>query len=341
MTYKNASYAVQDMTGWRSAMLAVLVLGFGGAGMTAACGSSGSGPGGSGGGSPNSCATSSEPPADTPTECPAPVEEPCMRYHIPLLGNPSTDVALRNKYIAAFGTACYMSEADTFDCFYKDWQAACADAVKIAEVYGAAPYDKGYTCQPVAGTDDYTLQVGPDVAHKITINYQAAPRQTPLVEIDGVPTEVNGPYRNLTEPKTLGPGQPFNKCDSGMVGDDGKPLTQTQWILQVNRKANGGKIHSDLAGFTWPCKGENCEQTVCKEPLLLEDPDDDDPPFDPGAIAQVHHVVPMNDKRSCSWGTNSNKNAAVISAKLNRFFTNNDPPVEEVKSLNNATAYTP
>ena len=42
-----------------------------------------------------------------------------MRYHIPLVGNPSTDVALRSKYIAAFGTACYMSEFDTFDCFYK------------------------------------------------------------------------------------------------------------------------------------------------------------------------------------------------------------------------------
>jgi hypothetical protein len=49
----------------------------------------------------------------------------------------------------------------------------------------------------------------------------------------------------------------------------------------------------------------------------------------------------MNDKRSCSWGTNSNKNAAVISAQLNQFFTNNNPPAEEVKKLNNATAYTP
>ena len=129
-----------------------------------------------------------------------------MRYHIPLDGNPSTDVALRNKYIAAFGAACYMSEVNTFDCFYKKWQDACADAVKMAEVAGNAPYDKGHTCQPVAGTGDYTLQVGSDVANKLTINYQAAPRQTPLVEIDGVPTEVNGPYRNLSEPKTLGPG---------------------------------------------------------------------------------------------------------------------------------------
>ena len=118
-----------------------------------------------------------------------------MRYHIPLFGNPSMDVALRNKYIAAFGDACYMSVSNTFDCFYEKWQAACADAVKIAEVAGAAPFNKGYTCQPV-GNGDYTLQVGPDVANKITINYQAAPLQTPLIEVDGVPTEVICPYRN-------------------------------------------------------------------------------------------------------------------------------------------------
>ena len=93
-------------------------------------------------------------------------------------------MALRSKHIAAFGSACYMSEVSTFDCFYEEWKAACADAVKIAEVYGAAPFDKGYTCQPV-GNGDCTLQVGPDIALKITINYQAAPRQTPLIEIEG------------------------------------------------------------------------------------------------------------------------------------------------------------
>jgi hypothetical protein len=259
-----------------------------------------------------------------------------MRYRIPLLGNPDMDVALRNKYIGAFGTACYISEVNTFDCFYKEWQAACADAVKIGELAGNQPYDTGYTCQPV-GNEDYTLQIGADVALKITINYQAAPRQTPLVEVDGVPTEVSGPYRDLKEPPTLGSGQPFNKCDSGMVNDKGEALTQTQWILQVNSKANKGEIHSDLAGFEYPCGvDENCKPKICKEQLVLKA----GPPSDPDA-AQVHHVVPMNDKRSCSWGTNSNKNAAVISRALNRHFTNNNPPAEEVKILNKAKAYAP
>ena len=216
-------------------MLCVLVLGLVGAEMMGACGSSELGP-------PGSCPTPPDTPADTPTACPAPIEEPCMRYHIPLDENPSTDVALRSKYIAAFGTACYMSEFDTFDCFYKEWQAACADAVKIGEVSGNAPFDKGYTCQPV-GNGDYTLQIGPDVANKITINYQAAPRETPLIEVDGVPTEVNGPYRNLSEPKKVAPGEDFY-CASSQVGADGEPLNQRDWILQVNQNKDD-KIHSE------------------------------------------------------------------------------------------------
>lgn len=36
---------------------------------------------------------------------------------------------------------------------------------------------KGNTCQPV-GNGDYTLQVGADVALKITIEHQKAPRET-------------------------------------------------------------------------------------------------------------------------------------------------------------------
>jgi hypothetical protein len=314
-------------------MLGVLMLGFGWAGMTGACTQSEPAP-------VNSCDTPPDTPTDTPTTCPAPVEEPCMRYRIPLVNNPSFDVELRNKYIAAFGDACYISVVHTFDCFYKDIKDACKDAKKIGEVAGIVPYDDSYECEP-DGVGNYTLQIGSDVANKIQINYQAAPRQTPLVEIDGVPTEVNGPYRNLPEPPTLGPGQPFNKCDSGMVNDKGEALSQRNYILQVNRNANGGKIRSDLAGFTWPCEDEECKPKICKELEFIADPDSKVPPFHPDSVAEVHHVVPMKDKRSCDWGTNSNKNAAVISRALNQYFTNNNPPGDEVKILNAAKALTP
>jgi hypothetical protein len=323
MSHGNASFAT---------ILSVLVLGFGGAAMTEACG-----PGGTG--APIALDAGDTPP-DKPAECSATNEVPCMRYHIPLVGNPSTDVALRSKYFGAFGTACYMSEFDTFDCFYQKWQDACADAVKIGEVSGNAPYDEGYTCQPV-GNGDYTLQIGSDVANKIFINYQAAPRQTPLIEVSGVPTEVSGPYRNLVEVTSIEPGKNFYK-ESGQVGDDGLSLNQRQWILKVNRKKHDGEVHSDLAGFKWTCKQEDGGSTTCIEPDILEDPDNKEtPPFDPGAVAEVHHVVPMKDLRCCPWGTNAYKNAAVISAKLNRFFTNNNPPEEEVKTLNSAESYMP
>ena len=206
--------------------------------------------------------------------------------------------------------------------------------MKIGEVSGNAPYDKGYMCQP-DGVGNYTLQIGPDVANVTYINYQNAPRQTPLTEINGVPTEVRGPYRNLVDPSQVDPGRKFN-VNSGMVDADGGALDQQAWVLQVNKNANDGGVRSDLAGFKWTCPGADGGPTTCTEPDFLPDP------ADFGATKpNVHHVVPMTDKRCCPWGTNSYKNAAVISSKLNGFFTNNDPPVAEVKQLNNAGAYTP
>jgi hypothetical protein len=117
----------------------------------------------------------------------------------------------------------------------------------------------------------------------------------------------------------------------------GMPLNQRDWILLVNRKAHNGELQSDLADFTYPCGvDENCNPKICKESRFLKE----GPMGDPDAV-QVHHVVPMNDKRRCPWGANSNKNAAVISSKLNRYLWNKQPPADEVKLLNDAPAYTP
>lgn len=326
------------MTLQRSIMLSVLLLGVG-AGMTGGCGSSEP--------STSACpAPSVDPPAVEPTSCPAPMEDPCKRYRLELLGDPTNNATVRAEYIKAFGDACYLADNAnrTFDCWYKTWEKACEDAVRIGAVSGNAPYDPGYKCQP-DGKGNYWLQTGSDPAIRTWIYFDNAPRQTPLVEVDGVPVEVNGPYRNLPEPATVGTGQPF-ECNSGVLGPDGKPLSQRKYILQVNRNAHKneagvGEIHSDLAGFKWPCKNEKCEDVICEEPLVLHDPDVKPLPFHPGSIARVHHVMPMKDKRSCAWGTNSNKNAAVISDALNKYFTNDDPPEEEVKRLNNTKPYTP
>ena len=55
----------------------------------------------------------------------------------------------------------------------------------------------------------------------------------------------------------------------------------------------------------------------------------------------MNHVVRKTDKRGCPWGTNANKNAAVISGRLNRYFYNNPPLKAEVEQINKVPPYTP
>lgn len=325
---------MQTIAKRRFGMVGLWLFGFGGAWLVGGCDSSAQLPPG---------ITPPNTQTNTPEECADTLEVPCNRWYIPLLGNPISNLELRNKYIAAFGSPCYLSETNTFNCFYQEKEVktkACNDAKLIAELSGAAPYDKMYECQEIAGSDDFRLQVGPDVSNEIFIRFKDAPRQTPLVEVDGVPTEVNGPYRNLVELTSVEPGKDFYDS-SGMVNADGGTLRQRDWVLEVNRKMNGGQIKSDLAGFKWPCEDSDGKPTTCEEPEFLADPDSDVPPFYPGLIARVHHVVPRKDKRCCPWGTNAYKNAAVISHELNDYFDNNDPPEVEVKQLNGATAYPP
>lgn len=253
-----------------------------------------------------------------------------MRYRIELAPDPNTNLALRAKYVAAFGSACYLSEANTFDCFYRTWKKACEDAVKIGTVSGNAPYDPGYTCQPV-GNGDYTLQIGPNVANITRIIFDKAPRQSPLIDVMGMPTAVNGPYRSLPEPQVLGPGEDFYEYT---FDKNGVKIQQRLLILQVNRNTHGGQIHSDLAGFEYPCDGPT--KPMCKEPLILQEGSQ----YDPDAV-QVHHVVRKSDQRCCPWGTNSNTNAVVISRKLNQYFHYKYPAADEVSWVNKLPAYTP
>lgn len=274
------------------------------------------------------------PPVEEPAgSCVMPADEPCMRYRIQLDGN-VTDPVIRAKYVAKFGSACYVSEANTFDCFYKDPLKACDAAVLVPEVIGAAAHDKQYPCLKVADTEDYWRQVGPDPAIKLDIKLENAPRETPLIDVNGVPTEVNGPYRNLPEPQTVKVGEDFY-CASGMVDANGDSLNQRGWILEVNKKAHGGEIHSDLAGFTWECDDACGKKKTCTEDLVLNDVR-----YDKNE-AQVHHEVRKTDLRGCPWGTNSNRNAVVISGRLNRHFKNRYPSAKEVLEVNKVLPYQP
>lgn len=195
---------------------------------------------------------------------------------------------------------------------------------------GNAPYDPNYDCKAV-GNGDYTLQIGPDSANKLFIYLVDAPRQSPLIEIGGTPTAVNGPYRNLPEPQVLAPGERFY---NDVIDENGNKIKQRELILQTNRNKNGSELHSNLADFEYPCDGP--DKPLCKEPLVLKDGDQ----YDADA-AEVHHVIRRRDKRCCAWGTNSNSNAVVISRKLNQYFTNKYPRADEITWVNNIPAYTP
>ncbi|MDI3289429.1 hypothetical protein [Polyangium sp. 15x6] len=78
---------------------------------------------------------------------------------------------------------------------------------------------------------------------------------------------------------------------------------------------------------------------MCTEPTFLNEP-----PTKPGVYdakaARVHHVARRTDLRSCKWGTNANKNAAVISEKLNRFLWCKYPSADEVEQINKVPPYT-
>lgn len=323
-----------------------LLLGFGGAWVLVAC----VGEIGPTGSSDSACPTDTvAPPVEQTSECASPGTG-CKRFYLPLLGNPSMNPELRAKYKAAFGSACYLS-ADaipTFNCWYRKEDIegtadklgqGCKDAKKIGEVSGLAIYDQNekYKCQFDSNTGDFTLQVGPDVANKIDIKLGDAPLETSLIDVDGgAPLEVNGPYRNLVEVTTIEPGKEFN-CTSGQSKPDGGSFSQKDWILEVNRKKHG-TLHSDLAGFEFPCK--KCGKlTTCTEKTELKetsvpyvyDPDE----------AQVHHCVRAKDLRGCFWGTNAYKNAVVISGRLNQYLKNKYPSADEVNWVNKVPLYTP
>ena len=228
-----------------SVRLGLLVLGFGGAWLLSACRSNEPSEAGSLGpgadppgplaeaplaiknkfpGGQNDRGLKAHVPPPEPLDCSGVAKvTPCMRYYLPLLGNPSTDLPLQKSYKNAFGDACYNSAdaTPTFNCFYrkKDVEGtaakegqACTDAKMIADIVQAAPYDKQYKCLQTPGTENYWLQVGPDPAIHIDINYGIAPLETSLIDVGGVPTAINGPYRNLPEPSTVEPGRRF-WCD--------------------------------------------------------------------------------------------------------------------------------
>src|SRR5262249_4071991 len=137
----------------------------------------------------------------------------------------------------------------------------------------------------------------------------------------------------------------------------GMIFTQSQKdrIKMINMNAPGhmGKLTSDLAGFCWPkpktiggCRGYDhpTKKDTCQEPTELTDV-----PYQANS-PQIHHIIPRKDGIGCACGKNSMKNAAVISAGLNLYFSNknlatlkntctDDPQETEQQSLAHVDPY--
>ncbi len=116
------------------------------------------------------------------------------------------------------------------------------------------------------------------------------------------------------------------------------PNEPKQNRVELGRDANGGKIRSDLAGYVHPCtRGSSI---MCTEKSELKDPKDT-PKVADEERAEVDHVASRKDPRCCVWGTNSNKNAAVISRRLNLYFSNHERPKNVAEKINAIPPYAP
>jgi RHS repeat-associated protein len=119
--------------------------------------------------------------------------------------------------------------------------------------------------------------------------------QMELGEMESV--ESGGPYSNLKDPSSVGPGKNYTAA-------------QKAAIYQQNRAANGGQLKSDLDGT----------------PLVPSQQSKAGVPT-PANAAQVDHYIPRNPADpSVAPGTNSFRNARVLSAAQNQAKSNYVPP---------------
>jgi hypothetical protein len=106
----------------------------------------------------------------------------------------------------------------------------------------------------------------------------------------------SGPYGNIPDPPSVGPGKNFTQA-------------QKQAILDANRQANGGVLRSDISGQEL-VPSQKSQSGVTP----------------PSNEAQIDHMTPRNPADpSVAPGTNSNSNAQVASRAENRAKSNACP----------------
>ncbi len=134
---------------------------------------------------------------------------------------------------------------------------------------------------------------------------------------------VNGPYRQCPDSFTLC-GTKYTEAINGFDFTS----TQKKTIKKANWAKNG-KLKSDLAGYRYTYNGVSYV-----EPEFL-----DESPNKNANSPEIHHVLPKKDRQGCNCGSNSMKNAAVISHRLNQYFLNNKRETAEVQMINSKEPY--
>lgn len=229
-----------------------------------------------------------------PTSVPEPQQ--CKRYNM-TLDLSWSDPAAQQKYMARFPDNCFVTWTNNFACYFKTAQEACdAKVISHDQIAQFPKYEQPTTCS-FNGTYYELLDA------EGTSKAQISLTQQPLQASEAIA----GPYSNLsdgTEP--ILPGRAIG-CRASQV------------IAANQDHFHDGKVHSDLAGFLFPCpEGRG----FCIEP---DDITDKNP--------VVHQIVPRTDPRGCGLGTNSFANVAVMSSKLAAALGNEMPPAKAIEKL--------
>ncbi len=275
-------------------------------------------------------------------------------------------------YIAKYPVDCYLDVNQTIQCFFTSTKAACDAAVymentienlgtkwkleKITPDGGSSP---DATCVmdvlPLPAMGEPFKQM----VHVSMQNPKAARSETLSFPNLGI-VSFAGPYRNQPDPPQVSgstkipgpqPGMSYSDRCTAVADANGNvvkdatnaPLRLNTMIIGLNAAAHPnkvtkiGEVTSDLAGYRYlrlgktPCIKDDPKPGWCVEPAVLGGGPQNSP--------QVHHMVPAHYPGSCVWGKNSMANAVVISAQLNRYFSNSYPEEEAVKQVMKITPY--
>jgi|GEM_PF-6665719 len=215
-----------------------------------------------------------------------------------------------SKYLSTYPNNCNNSYNNILRCYWLTPQDACKAAVKEREWEG--PQGVKFTfLEPTKVNDSH-----------YKCNYKRSDLTSPsLGEIDTEkenvaqqPSEpfctVSGPYRQCSDIGSVQPGGSFDK-------------RQKEKIMEMNEKSNGGK--SDLAGKTI------AGYTEPSTPL--------DDYFPSDNSREIYQFIPPKDRQTCNCGTNSYKNAIVISNKLKKILANKPPPPELLEAVKKIKPY--